>query len=146
MHHSTGVPFACPSSSRYLTNQGTEYLRSYLHLPAEIVPSTYKRAQRSETARVRPTTARDGGAKPQRDRADYRHASGPSGAPDKKGDVGPGATEFEFVSFTQNGDSIAQLPELFTDPLFLFSTADTDAEPSLSPNRFITKGRLLDGD
>lgn len=87
-----------PLPFRYLTNKGTEYLRTYLHLPAEIVPSTYKRTQRSETARVRPTTARVGGAKPQGDRADYRHASGPSGAPDKKGDVGPGATEFEFVS------------------------------------------------
>ncbi|KAG6609963.1 40S ribosomal protein S10 [Phytophthora cinnamomi] len=27
----------------YLTNEGIEYLRSYLHLPAEIVPATLKK-------------------------------------------------------------------------------------------------------
>merc|ERR1711953_1255958 len=28
----------------YLTNEGIQYLRDYLHLPSEIVPSTLKRA------------------------------------------------------------------------------------------------------
>lgn len=40
----------------YLTNEGIEYLRSYLHLPPEIVPSTLKRATRSEAPRPRGTS------------------------------------------------------------------------------------------
>lgn len=32
---------------RYLTNEGIEYLRTYLHLPAEIVPSTLKKTTRA---------------------------------------------------------------------------------------------------
>merc|ERR1712212_1279467 len=32
----------------YLTNEGIEYLRDYLHLPPEIVPATLKRATRPE--------------------------------------------------------------------------------------------------
>ena len=35
----------------YLTNEGIEYLREYLHLPAEIVPATLKKAT------ARPVTA-----------------------------------------------------------------------------------------
>ena len=38
----------------YLTNEGIQYLRDYLHLPQEIVPATLKRPQRLETARARP--------------------------------------------------------------------------------------------
>lgn len=91
---------------------------------------------------MRPTTARDGGAKPQRDRADYRHASGPSGAPDKKGDVGPGATEFEFVS----GSIVVTKVSIVTNSFLISSTEDTDVEPSPRPNRFIPQIRLLDGD
>ena len=30
----------------YLTNEGIEYLREYLHLPAEIVPNTLKKSSR----------------------------------------------------------------------------------------------------
>lgn len=84
--------------SRYLTNDGIEYLRTYLHLPPEIVPSTLKRATRQETARPRPTTmARSGDAsKTGEDRSAYRRA--PVGAPDKKGDVGAGTGDVEFVS------------------------------------------------
>lgn len=84
---------------RYLTNKGTEYLRTYLHLPAEIVPSTYKRTLRSEVSRVRSTAGgpRTEGSKNQEDRNQYRRAPGASGGPDKKGDVGPGASDVEFV-------------------------------------------------
>merc|ERR1719414_817307 len=32
----------------YLTNEGIQYLRDFLHLPAEIVPATLKRATRPE--------------------------------------------------------------------------------------------------
>eukprot|EP00668_Euglena_longa_P014242 GGOE01018220.1.p1 GENE.GGOE01018220.1~~GGOE01018220.1.p1 ORF type:complete len:152 (-),score=19.28 GGOE01018220.1:117-572(-) len=35
----------------FLTNEGIEYLRQYLHLPAEIVPSTLKKSARAPTQR-----------------------------------------------------------------------------------------------
>ncbi|XP_063231021.1 small ribosomal subunit protein eS10 [Bacillus rossius redtenbacheri] len=79
----------------YLTNEGINYLRNYLHLPAEIVPSTLKRQTRPETARPRPTAPRTEGAKPAEDRTAYRRAPGAAG-PDKKGDVGAGTGELEF--------------------------------------------------
>ncbi|KAH9397243.1 PREDICTED: 40S ribosomal protein S10-like [Rhagoletis zephyria] len=37
----------------YLTNEGINYLREYLHLPAEIVPSTLKRPVKPEGAQRR---------------------------------------------------------------------------------------------
>ncbi|KAH9373172.1 hypothetical protein HPB48_004917 [Haemaphysalis longicornis] len=33
----------------YLTNEGIQYLRDYLHLPPEIVPTTLKKQPRQET-------------------------------------------------------------------------------------------------
>ena len=42
----------------YLTNEGIQYLRDYLHLPPEIVPSTLKRQAPRET---RPRAAVGGG-------------------------------------------------------------------------------------
>lgn len=42
----------------YLTNEGISYLRDFLHLPPEIVPSTLKRQARTETARARPAAKR----------------------------------------------------------------------------------------
>ena len=38
----------------YLTNEGIQYLRDFLHLPAEIVPATLKRQTRPEAQRPRP--------------------------------------------------------------------------------------------
>ena len=38
----------------YLTNEGIQYLRDFLHLPPEIVPSTLRRQTRPEAARPRP--------------------------------------------------------------------------------------------
>uniref|UniRef100_A0A8C4R939 Ribosomal protein S10 n=1 Tax=Eptatretus burgeri TaxID=7764 RepID=A0A8C4R939_EPTBU len=38
----------------YLTNEGIQYLRDFLHLPPEIVPATLRRQIRPETARPRP--------------------------------------------------------------------------------------------
>ncbi|XP_064635039.1 small ribosomal subunit protein eS10-like [Lineus longissimus] len=85
----------------YLTNEGIQYLRDFLHLPPEIVPSTLKRQARPETTRPRPSKGpgedregrRDfGGA----DRQAYRRG-GDRDRGDKKGDVGAGATEgFQF--------------------------------------------------
>ncbi|CAK9817303.1 40S ribosomal protein S10 [Anthophora plagiata] len=83
----------------YLTNDGIEYLRVYLHLPPEIVPSTLKRQTRSETTRPRPATgARSEASRPTEDRAGYRRGpGGPAGGPgDKKADVGAGTGDVEF--------------------------------------------------
>jgi len=93
------VSEASGRTARYLTNEGIEELRSYLHLPPEIVPSTLKRPARSETVRPRPAAGGPRGpgdaSKTGEDRSAYRRAPGGSGV-DKKGDVGPGAGEVEF--------------------------------------------------
>lgn len=77
----------------YLTNEGIEYLRSYLHLPPEIVPATLKRATRSEAPRPRAAAVSRSDAKGGEDRQAYRRA--PGGA-DKKAEAGAGAGEVEF--------------------------------------------------
>ncbi|KAJ7998922.1 hypothetical protein DPEC_G00210010 [Dallia pectoralis] len=87
----------------YLTNEGIQYLRDFLHLPPEIVPATLRRQMRPETARPRPKGMegergdrparfnRDGG-----DRDNYRRSAAPPGG-DKKAEAGAGsATEFQF--------------------------------------------------
>ena len=87
---------------RYLTNQGIEYLRTILHLPPEIVPSTLKRQARTETTRARPAPFKsETSTKPAEDRAGYRRTPGGPGA-DKKADVGAGTADLEFVSFGVN--------------------------------------------
>lgn len=78
-----------------MTNEGIEYLRQYLHLPPEIVPSTLKRTARSETARPR-AAPRSDGPKSGEDRQSYRRA--PGQGQDKKADVGAGAGDLELVS------------------------------------------------
>lgn len=42
----------------YLTNEGIEYLREYLHLPAEIVPATLKKASARPVGRAPPNAER----------------------------------------------------------------------------------------
>jgi Plectin/S10 domain len=79
-----------------LTNEGIEYLRQYLHLPPEIVPTTLKRTARSETARPR-AAPRSDGQKGGEDRQAYRRTAGQG--QDKKADVGAGAGDLELVSF-----------------------------------------------
>uniref|UniRef100_A0A8D3DQP1 Plectin/eS10 N-terminal domain-containing protein n=1 Tax=Scophthalmus maximus TaxID=52904 RepID=A0A8D3DQP1_SCOMX len=86
----------------YLTNEGIQYLRDFLHLPPEIVPATLRRQTRPETARPRPKGME--GERPARlnrgeaDRDTYRRSAAPPGA-DKKAEAGAGAaTEFQFVS------------------------------------------------
>ncbi|XP_062703025.1 small ribosomal subunit protein eS10B-like [Aedes albopictus] len=77
----------------YLSNEGIEYL----HLPPEIVPSTLKRAARSESQRARATAGPRSadGPKEGEDRQGYRRTQ-QAGGPDKKGDVGAGAGDVEF--------------------------------------------------
>lgn len=85
----------------YLTNDGIEYLRTYLHLPSEIVPSTLKRQARTETSRPRGAPLpRSETSKPSEDRSGYRRAGAPGA--DKKADVGAGTADLEFVSHKFN--------------------------------------------
>ncbi|KAF8651887.1 hypothetical protein AX16_004621 [Volvariella volvacea WC 439] len=76
-----------------LTPEGVDYLREWLHLPAEIVPATHKRAPRPP----RPATVRPGGGEggayraPRGDRDDYRKKEGaPSEFRPSFGGVGRG--------------------------------------------------------
>merc|ERR1712225_213004 len=45
----------------YLTNEGIEYLREYLHLPAEIVPATLKKPSRPAARGIARGEGRSGG-------------------------------------------------------------------------------------
>merc|ERR1719321_2133375 len=84
----------------YLTNEGIQYLRDYLHLPAEIVPSTLKRQARAEprprTGPGGPPGGRPMGDKMDGDRAAYRRAPGAASGGDKAGAAGPGSAPMEF--------------------------------------------------
>jgi len=79
----------------YLTNEGIQYLRDYLHLPPEIVPSTLKRQAPRETRPRASAAPRAGGEKGEGDRAAYRRAPG-AGETDKAGAAGPGSAPMEF--------------------------------------------------
>ncbi|KAL8614192.1 ribosomal 40S subunit protein S10A [Nucella lapillus] len=80
----------------YLTNEGIQYLRDFLHLPAEIVPATLKRQTRPEAQRPRPKGPSEGGPRGPAPDREYRKAGGPPGS-DKKADVGAGTNEsFQF--------------------------------------------------
>ncbi|EDV53392.1 40S ribosomal protein S10a [Drosophila erecta] len=84
-----------------LTNEGIEELRTYLHLPPEIVPSTLTRLARSEPVRPRGGAGGSGArgfggaSKADEDRSNYRRGSGYDGV-DKKGDVGAGSGQVEY--------------------------------------------------
>ncbi|XP_017783776.1 PREDICTED: 40S ribosomal protein S10 [Nicrophorus vespilloides] len=91
----------------YLTNEGIEYLRTYLHLPPEIVPSTLKRQIRPE-ARPRAATVRSEHSKPSEDRAGYRRTPGGPPGGDKKADVGAGNADLEFRGGFGRGRSAPQ--------------------------------------
>jgi len=77
----------------YLTNEGIEYLRDFLHLPPEIVPATLKRQQRAVEVRTAVGARGPGGAgdKGDDDREHYRR-----GGFDKTGEAGAGAAQMEF--------------------------------------------------
>jgi len=64
-----------------VTPEGVEHLREWLHLPAEIVPTTYKKAPRQQRpAGVRGPPGEGGAYRPPRgDRDEYRKKEG--GAP-----------------------------------------------------------------
>ena len=75
----------------YLTNEGIEYLREYLHLPAEIVPSTLKKL----TAARPPARAAEGPPREGPPRGDreggYRREGGGGGGFGRGGGGGGGA-------------------------------------------------------
>ncbi|XP_055336694.1 40S ribosomal protein S10-like [Paramacrobiotus metropolitanus] len=74
----------------YLTNQGLDYLRDYLHLPGEIVPATMKQKPQTDARRPRPAPRQDyREGQGYGDRGEYRKAA------EKKGELGPGQ-EMEF--------------------------------------------------
>ena len=78
----------------YLTNEGIQYLRDYLHLPQEIVPATLKRPIRAETARPPRPKGFGEGDRATRDEREEREAYRTRGGPDyneKKADTGAGA-------------------------------------------------------
>lgn len=81
----------------YLTNEGIRYLRDFLHLPPEIVPSTLKRQTRTESARPKTLpSGRPEAGKSGEDRAAYRRVPGQGAGADKRTEVGPGAANLEF--------------------------------------------------
>ncbi|KAJ1962266.1 hypothetical protein GGI12_002753 [Dipsacomyces acuminosporus] len=53
-----------------LTDEGIEYLREYLHLPAEIFPATFKKVATTTASRFGGRPEREGGFRRERD--DYR--------------------------------------------------------------------------
>ncbi|KAK9720722.1 ribosomal 40S subunit protein S10A [Basidiobolus ranarum] len=57
----------------FLTNEGIEYLREFLHLPAEIVPATMKKTARPVGIRPRPDGDRPSRG-PRGDREGYRRS------------------------------------------------------------------------
>jgi len=78
-----------------LTPEGVEYLREWLHLPAEIVPSTHKKAVRQPRAAPSRPTQREGeggGFRPRGERDEYRKKEGaPEGFRPQYAGVGRGA-------------------------------------------------------
>merc|ERR1712020_433149 len=72
----------------YLTNEGIQYLRDYLHLPPEIVPATLKRQAPRETRPRAGGAPRSGGVAKEADRK--------AGEGDKAGAAGPGSAPMEF--------------------------------------------------
>lgn len=75
----------------YLTNEGIQYLREYLHLPQEIVPATLKRPVRTETARPRPKGFGEGDRATREEREDREAYRRDYGSGDKKAATGAGA-------------------------------------------------------
>lgn len=118
-----------------MTNEGIEYLRQYLHLPPEIVPSTLKRATRSETARPR-AAPRSDGPRGGEDRQAYRRAPADGGRGDKKGDVGAGAGDLELVILLNNRISANECINKIIN-LFHFSEEDSDVDQG--PNKHFNK-------
>uniref|UniRef100_A0A1B6G058 Plectin/eS10 N-terminal domain-containing protein n=1 Tax=Cuerna arida TaxID=1464854 RepID=A0A1B6G058_9HEMI len=79
----------------YLTNEGIEYLRTYLNLPPEIIPATLKKQSRAEMVKLR-TDVTKTRSEPSTFKAPAADRSGYRKTVEKKADVGAGAANFEF--------------------------------------------------
>merc|ERR1711926_53889 len=73
----------------YLTNEGIQYLRDFLHLPPEIVPATLRKATKPSESRFRDQRGPGGPGGPPRDRdggdRDAYRREGGGGGMDKEG-------------------------------------------------------------
>ncbi|KAL4698304.1 hypothetical protein H8959_010961 [Pygathrix nigripes] len=123
----------------YLTNEGIQYLRDYLHLPLEIVSATLHRS-RPETGRPRPEGLE--GERPARltrgeaDRDTYGRSAVPPGA-NKKAEAGAGsATEFQFKG--RFGRGRGQPPQKIDHEHLLFQGASLSDSSTCHPSGFIT--------
>uniref|UniRef100_A0A7E4VR44 S10_plectin domain-containing protein n=1 Tax=Panagrellus redivivus TaxID=6233 RepID=A0A7E4VR44_PANRE len=68
----------------YLNDEGTAYLREYLGLDEEVIPSTHRAPPKTDIRSFGDKPVRSaGGPKPESDHSTYR--------PDKAGEAGPGA-------------------------------------------------------
>merc|ERR1712113_1245788 len=61
----------------YLTNEGIQYLRDYLHLPPEIVPATLRKTTKASEAPKPWNKERSSGPRGDSDRDNYRREGGP---------------------------------------------------------------------
>lgn len=79
----------------FLTNEGIEYLREYLHLPAEIVPRTFIKTAKPLTRPGKPESERrerrEGREDGYRRRDDKKEGAGADYKPAFRGGVGRGA-------------------------------------------------------
>ncbi|KAI9097389.1 putative 40S ribosomal protein S10-B [Phlyctochytrium arcticum] len=84
----------------YLTNEGIEYLREYLHLPSEIVPRTFIKTNKSGPRPDGDRPPRGDGDRFRRgdDNRDYRRRDDRAGAPGEKKEGAAGDWRPEFVS------------------------------------------------
>jgi len=83
-----------------LTPEGVEYLREWLHLPAEVVPETHRKPVRTRPAHARPGGSGGEGAyrAPRGDREDYRRRDDGG-----KKDGAPGEFRPQFAGVGRGG-------------------------------------------
>ena len=79
-----------------LTNEGIQFLREFLHLPAEIVPATLKKPSRPEGRPRSMHQHPEGPRASEGSRDAYRRGPAPGAGPEKAGDTGAGSAPVEF--------------------------------------------------
>merc|ERR1712058_199237 len=91
-----------------LNNKGITYLRETLHLPAEIVPATCKKAAASQAVAAGRKTGEGRGDRREYGRpSDRDYRRGP-GMPDKTAEAGAGAANMEFRGMGRGAPRRAQ--------------------------------------
>ena len=79
-----------------LTNEGIQFLREFLHLPAEIVSATPLKPFRPEGQPRSLHQCPEGPRASEGSRDAYRRGPAPGAGPDKAGDAGAGSAPVEF--------------------------------------------------